>query len=116
VQQPPDQRAWVEVDQFLLPGDQLDPPFVLAPGSMLREQARPVLGEGVDLQAALVRLPGPTDLVGLVGKYLRHRTFALPDQPWVPLRADDAELVDVAWPGGEAPISEVEPEEIRIRG
>jgi hypothetical protein len=34
----------VEVDQFLLPGGQLDLPFVLPPGSMLREQARLVLG------------------------------------------------------------------------
>jgi hypothetical protein len=113
MQQPTDQRPRVEVDQFLLPGDELDLPFVLPPGPVLREQARPVLGEGVDLPAALVPLPDPADFVR---EDLRHRELAQPDQLGVTRRAGDAELVHVARTSGETSIAEVEPQKIRIRG
>jgi hypothetical protein len=112
MQQPPHQRTRVEVDQFLLPGDQFDPAFVLAPGSMLGEQARPVLGEGVDLQAAFVRL---LDSANLAGQDLCNGQLAESDQFRVALRAGNTEFVDVARAGGEATVPKVESEEIGIR-
>jgi hypothetical protein len=111
MQQPTDQRPRVEVDQFLLPRGQLDLPLVLPAGPVLGEQARPVLGEGVDLPVPLVPLPGPADLVR---DDLCHRKLALPDQLGIPLGAGDAELVDVARASCETAVAEVEAEEVGV--
>jgi hypothetical protein len=71
-----------------------------------------VLGEGVDLPAALVRLPDPANLVR---ENLRHRKLALPDQVGVPRCTDNAELIHVAGASGDTSISEIEPKEVWIR-
>jgi hypothetical protein len=84
---------------------------MLPAGSVLGEQARPVLGVRVDVPAALVPLLDPTDIVR---KDLCHRTLALPDQPGIPLGAGNAELVDTARAGREAAVAEVEAEKVRV--
>jgi hypothetical protein len=112
VEQPPEERPRVEVDQFLLPHGELDLPLVLTTGSMLREQARPVLGTGVGVPAAFVCLPGSVDFVR---QYLSHRKLALPNQVWVSLRARNAKLVHPAWSGAEAPVTEIEAEQVGVR-
>ena len=109
VEQPPDQGAWVEVDQFLLPGDKLDPALVLAPGSMLREQARPVLGVRGDFGAA--DLGRPADLVR---QHLGHGALTSLDKSWVSIRTDDPQPEYVAVMRGDAAVSEVETQEVGV--
>jgi hypothetical protein len=58
-----------------LPADERDLALVLAAGSVLREEADPVLRERVDLEAAL-----PPDLVDLDWQYLGDRLLAAPGQ------------------------------------
>jgi hypothetical protein len=92
---------------------QLDPALVLLAGSMLREQARPVLGVRGDLGAAFACLRNPADLVGWM--HLEHRRLAGTDDLRIAVRADDAESVDVPRVRRKAPVAEVEAQEVAIR-
>jgi hypothetical protein len=52
VQQSSQYVAGIAVDELLLPGGQLDLALVLRAGSVLREEADPVLGVRIDVPAA----------------------------------------------------------------
>jgi len=83
---------------------------VLAAGSVLGEEAGPVLGEGVDVTASLTRRP-----IDLVRQDLGHGELALPDQIRVPVGTGDTELVHGARERNKVSVTEVKTEEIGVR-
>src|SRR5713226_626308 len=99
---------------LLLPRCQLDRSKVLHTGTVLREQARPVLPVRVDLDAA-----GPGDNTGSRPVGAAHFTddlLALPDYVGVPLVEGDAQLEDRPPALGQAAVAEVHAEQIGVPG
>src|SRR5271165_2764270 len=74
----------------LVPISELDCARVLAPGAVLREQARPVTRVAQHLGAALLLLR--RDLVGRPHRL--HGPYAFPDEPGPGVGAHDTELPD----------------------
>jgi hypothetical protein len=103
----------MSVDDLLLPALESDLPFMLPTGSMLRQHAGPMLPVRIDLSApgSLHRARQSVDPPNS-----RHSALALQQQTWIGVSTEDPELEDTSAAGSrQAPISEVEAQEICIR-
>jgi putative transposase len=115
VEQPAGKSACIFRDNDALPWLQLDFPHVLAPRSLLREEARP-MPRTTDHFGAAGLLLG-TDLVAR--PHCDHGPLALAPEPRPGVRARNAELPDVLVPRAGpayAAISQVQSEQVRVVG
>jgi len=107
-----DELFRLAVDDRLLPRRELDLALVLPSRAMLREETRPRVRVGVDLDEIVRGLR--LDRRHARGHDLAHRGGDLSDDPRVPAVHEDAQSVAAPPPAGDHPIAEVHAEQIAV--
>jgi len=106
-----DQFSWMAFDEAPLPVIKLDLPQVFRARADLRENARPVFPVAIDLMAT-----DALDETYAIAADLLHRRPAGLDEPGIAAVLGDSELPYTAVHPGDDAVSEVEAEQIDVRG
>jgi hypothetical protein len=103
------ERACLPLDDLLLPGREDDRALVLAARPDLRNQARPVLRVRPDLDTS-----GALDDADAIREHPTDHLYGLSDQIGISAVLEDAHAPHPAPGGTDRPITEIEPEHVRV--